>query len=131
MAMSTTNAFFILFLLAAGLVLVVWIFLRGWSPEQMPLWAGLIWGLIGAMVFGSALLPASVRWSDSVSVVKGILGITMLALSIKCLILLLRHGSGLNTSQRYSAYLGIAPLIIGAIMVLFFFWMAGAFNAKK
>ena len=131
MAMSTSNAFLILFLCAAGVVLVVWIFLKGWSPDQLPLWAGLIWGLAGLLIFGSALLPPSIRWNETMSIVKGIIGLVILALSIKSLVLLLRHGSELSTSQRYAAYLGIAPLILGAIMVLFFFWLAGAFNAKN
>ena len=129
--MSASQAFFILFLVVAGIALVIWIFLRGWSPEQLPLWAGLIWGLIAMIKFVPAMLPASIRWSDNLSIVQVTLGVVVLVLSLKSLILLLRHGSNLSDSQRWAAYLGIAPLVIGVLMVLIFFWIAGSLGAKK
>jgi len=129
--MSTAQAFFVFFLLLAGLALVVWLFLRGWSPEQLPLWAGLIWGTIAVMVLAPKFLPASIRWHENVSIVQVIFGVAVLVLSIKCLVLLIRQGSALTDAQRSAAWLGVVPLIIGALMVVFFFWMAGAFNGKK
>jgi hypothetical protein len=129
--MPTVQAFFVFFLLLAGLALVVWLFLRGWSPEQLPLWAGLIWGTIAVMTLAPKLLPASIRWHENVSIVQVIFGVAMLVLSIKCLIMLIRHGSTLSDTQRSAAWLGVVPLIIGALMVVFFFWMAGAFNGRK
>jgi len=129
--MSAFQAFFVFFLLLAGLALVIWLFLRGWSPEQLPLWAGLIWGTAGVMVLVPRMLPASIRWHENVSIVQVTLGAAVLTLSIKCLILLIRHGSGLSDSQGSAAWLGIVPLMIGALMALMFFWMAGAFNGKK
>lgn len=128
--MSTSQAFLILFLLATGIALAVWLFWRGWSPELLPRWAMLVWGLMGVIALGPRLLPASVRWSDTVSIVQGVLGLALVLLSIKCLILLIRHGSDLNDSQRWAAWLGLTPLIIGAVMVLFFFWLAGSFGKK-
>lgn len=85
--MSTVNAFVILILVVAGIALAIWLFVRGWSPEQLPLWAGLIWGLLAIMIITPQLLPASVRWSDTVSVIQGLLGLVVLILSIKCLFL--------------------------------------------
>lgn len=129
--MSVTQAFLILFILAAGIALAAWLFWRGWSPEQLPQWATLVWGLMALLSFGPRLLPASVRWSDTVSVVQGILGLVVVLLSVKCLVLLIRHGNSLSDSQRWAAWLGLAPLIIGALMVLMLLWMAGAFSGKK
>jgi len=129
--MSTIQAFFVFFLLLAGLALVVWLFLRGWSPEQLPLWAGLIWGTVAVMALAPKFLPASIRWHENVSIVQVILGVAVLILSIKCLVMLIRHSSALSNTQRSAAWLGVVPLIIGALMVVFFFWMAGAFNTKK
>lgn len=130
-AMSTLEAFFILFLLLAGIAGAVWVFVRGWSPEQLPLWSGLVWGLMLAMVVVPKFLPASIRWSDNVSVAQGAVGIVMLALSIKCLILLIRHGSALSDSQRWAALLGLAPLVIGAVLVLGFLLFVALFSAGK
>lgn len=129
--MSTIQAFIVFFLLLSGLALVVWLFLRGWSPEQLPLWAGLIWGTVAVMALGPKLLPVSIRWNENVSIVQVILGLGVLALSIKCLIMLIRHSNVLSDTQRTAAWLGVVPLIIGGLMVAFFFWMAGAFNGKK
>ncbi|MBL7798417.1 MAG: hypothetical protein JNJ90_18115 [Saprospiraceae bacterium] len=129
-AMSTLEAFSILFLLLAGIAVAVWVFVRGWSPEQLPLWSGWVWGLMLAMVVVPKLLPASIRWSDNVSVAQGAVGIVMLALSIKCLILLIRHGSALSDSQRWAALFGLAPLVIGAVLVLGFLFIVGLFSAK-
>ena len=128
--MSTAQAFLLLFLLVAGVALTVWLFVRGWSPEQLPVWAGLVWGLMLLIVAVPRLLPASIRWSDSLSVVQLSLGIVMLALSVKCLILLVRHGSTLSDSQRWSAYLGLAPLVIGAVLALGFLFIVGLFSTK-
>lgn len=129
--MSTLEAFSILFLLLAGIAVAVWVFVRGWSPEQLPLWSGWVWGLMLAMVVVPKLLPASIRWSDNVSVAQGAAGIVMLALSIKCLILLIRHGSALSDSQRWAALLGLAPLVIGAVLALFFLFFVAMFSAGK
>lgn len=129
--MSTANAFFILFILVAGIALAIWLFVRGWAPEQLPLWAGLIWGLLAVMIVTPRLLPASIRWGDTVSVVQGLLGLVVLILSVKCLILLIRHGSTLTSSQRWAAYLGFGPLVIGILMVVVLFWVMGAFSTKK
>lgn len=129
--MSTVQAFFVFFLLLAGLALVVWLFLRGWSPEQLPLWAGLIWGTIAAVTLAPKLLPASIRWHENVSIVQVIFGVAVLVLSIKCLIMLIRHSSALSDTQRSAAWLGVVPLIIGVMMAALFFWMAGAFNVRK
>lgn len=129
--MSTAHAFFILFLVAAGIALAGWLFWRGWSPEQLPQWATLIWGLMALLSLGPRLLPASVRWSDTVSIVQGAMGLVVVLLSIKCLVLLIRHGGSLSDSQRWAAWLGLAPLIIGALMVLMLLWMSGAFSQKK
>lgn len=129
--MSTTQAIFVFLLLFAGLALVGWIFLRGWLPEQLPLWAGLIWGTIAIMALVPRMLPASIRWSENVSIVQVAFGAAVLAMSIKCLILLVRYGSTLSYNQRWAAWLGVVPLIIGALSVLMFFWIAGAFNGKK
>lgn len=129
--MSTVNAFIILFLVIAGIALSIWLFVRGWSPEQLPLWAGLIWGLLAVMIVTPRLLPASIRWSDNVSVVQGLLGLVVLILSIKCLILLIRHGNTLSSSQRWAAYLGFGPLVIGILMVVVLFWVMGAFSTKR
>ena len=129
--MSAAQAFFILFLVVSGIALVIWIFLRGWSPEQLPLWAGLVWGLLAIIKFVLALLPASIRWGESTSVVQVALGVVVLAFSLKSLILLLRHGSSLSASQRWAAYLGLAPLVIAVLALLIFFWIAGALGAKK
>ncbi len=128
--MSTLEAFSILFMLLAGVALAIWIFVRGWSPEQLPRWAGLVWALMLVLVVVPKLLPASIRWSDSVSVAQGAIAIVMLALSIKCLILLIRNGSALNDSQRWAAYLGLTPLVIGAVLVLGFLFIVGLFSAK-
>lgn len=129
--MSTVQAFIVFFLLLAGLALVVWLFLRGWSPEQLPLWAGLIWGTITVMTLAPKFLPASIRWHENVSIVQVIFGVAVLVLSIKCLIMLIRHGSTLSDTQRSAAWLGVVPLIIGVMMAALFFWMAGAFNVRK
>lgn len=129
--MSTTQAFLILFLVAAGIALAGWLFWRGWSPEQLPQWATLIWALMALLALGPRLLPASVRWNDTVSIVQGAMGLVVVLLSIKCLVLLIRHGGSLSDSQRWAAWLGLAPLIIGALMVLMLLWMAGAFSQKK
>jgi len=129
-AMSTAQAFFILLLVVGGLVLAVWLLVRGWSPEQLPLWAGVIWGLMAVMVIVPKFLPASVRWSDTTSIVQMILGVVVLILSVKCLVLLIRHGAALPEAQRWAAYLGLVPLALGVLLVVFFFWMASAFNNK-
>jgi|APTNR8051073442_1049403.scaffolds.fasta_scaffold02474_5 hypothetical protein len=129
--MSTVQAFIVFFLLLACLALVVWLFLRGWSPEQLPLWAGLIWGTITVMTLAPKFLPASIRWHENVSIVQVIFGVAVLVLSIKCLIMLIRHGSTLSDTQRSAAWLGVVPLIIGVMMAALFFWMAGAFNVRK
>ena len=129
--MSTTQAFLILFLVAAGIALAGWLFWRGWSPEQLPQWATLIWALMALLALGPRLLPASVRWNDTVSIVQGAMGLVVVLLSIKCLVLLIRHGGSLSDSQRWAAWLGLAPLIIGALMVLMLLWMSGAFSQKK
>ncbi len=129
--MSTVHAFLILFLVAAGIALAGWLFWRGWSPEQLPQWATLIWALMVLLSFGRNLLPASIRWNDTVSIVQGVVGLIVVLLSIKCLVLLIRHGSSLSDAQRWAAWLGLAPLIIGALMVLLLLWMAGAFAQKK
>lgn len=129
-AMSTIEAFSILFLLLAGIVLAVWLLVRGWSPEQLPIWAKFIWGLMAVMVIVPKFLPASVRWNDTTSIVQMILGVVVFILSVKCLVLLIRHGVGLSESQRWAAYLGLVPLAIGVLLVVFFFWMASAFSNK-
>ena len=129
--MSTAHAFFIILLLAAGLTLVVWVIFHGWSPEQLPLWAGLIWGLIALVSVAPALLPAAIRWSYSVRIIQVILGVVVAVLSVKSLIVLLRHGASLSSTQRWSAYLGLVPFVLGLLAVLVFFWIAGAFNSKK
>ncbi|NUO00729.1 MAG: hypothetical protein HUU01_08935 [Saprospiraceae bacterium] len=129
--MSLPKALFILTLAGSCLVLIVWIFLRGWSAQLLPLWAKLIWGLIVAVIFIPRFLPASIRWSESVSLVQVTIGLVVVVLGIKCLILLIREGNTLSSAQRSAAWLGIVPLMIGALMLLFFFWMAGAFNSKK
>jgi len=59
------------------------------------------------------------------------LGVVVLVLSLKSLILLLRHGSNLSDSQRWAAYLGLAPLVIAVLALLIFFWIAGSLGAKK
>lgn len=129
--MSTSQAFLILFLVAAGIALAGWLFWRGWSPEQLPQWATLIWALMALLTLGPRLLPASIRWNDTVSIVQGIVGLVVVLLSIKCLVLLIRYGGSLSDAQRWAAWLGLAPLIIGALMVLMLLWMAGAFSQKK
>lgn len=129
--MSTSQAFLILFLVAAGIALAGWLFWRGWSPEQLPQWATLIWALMALLTLGPRLLPASIRWNDTVSIVQGIVGLVVVLLSIKCLVLLIRNGGSLSDAQRWAAWLGLAPLIIGALMVLMLLWMAGAFSQKK
>lgn len=129
-AMSTIEAFSILFLLVAGIAGAAWVFVRGWSPEQLPLWSGWVWGLMLAMIVVPKFLPASIRWSANVSVAQGAVGIVMLALSIKCLILLIRHGSALSDSQRWAAWLALAPLMIGAVLVLGFLLFAWLFSTK-
>jgi len=129
--MSTLEAFSILFLLLAGIAVAVWVFVRGWSPEQLPLWSGWVWGLMLAMMLVPKFLPASIRWSDGVSVAQGAVGIVMLALSIKCLVLLIRHGSALSDSQRWAALLGLAPLVIAAVLVLGFLLFVWLFSTAK
>jgi len=86
---------------------------------------------MAAMIFLPRLLPASIRWSEGVSLVQVILGIVVLVLSIKCLVLLIREGSTLSAAQRSAAWLGLTSLFLGAITALVFFWIAGTFNAKK
>lgn len=129
--MSTVNAFVILILVIAGIALAIWLFVRGWSPEHLPLWAGLIWGLLAVMTITPRFLPASIRWGDTVSVVQGLMGLVVLILCIKCLILLIRHGNTLSSSQRWAAYLGFGPLVVGVLMVVVLFWAMGGFSAKK
>ncbi|MFN0014459.1 MAG: hypothetical protein ACKVU2_07905 [Saprospiraceae bacterium] len=128
--MSTTEAILVIFFLLAGLAASVWVFARDWSPERLPLWASLIGGLMLAMLIVPRFLPASIRWSEVLSVAQGAVGIVTFSLSVKCLILLVRHNSDLSDSQRYAAYLGLAPLIIVVFLVLFFFLMVGAFSSK-
>ncbi len=129
--MPLSKAIFIFILLACGIALVVGVLLRGWSAQSLPFWSKLIWGLIGAIILIPRFLPASIRWDESVSLAQVIVGAVVAVLSIKCMILMLRHSSALSAAERAAAWLGIVPLIIGAIMVLFFFWMAGALGGKK
>lgn len=124
--MSTANAFLILFGVFATLVLVVLIFIFRWEPESLVFWRNVTLALVLIEFAIPALLPPEIRWSDGANVFKAAILLLLLAIGIKSLIIYLRHGSSLGDTQKISAWISMAPLILGLILGLFFLlfvWM--------
>lgn len=129
--MSYTQAFATLFFVAVGAVFLLWLLIRGWSPESLPQWAGIIWALIAAMLVVPKFLPPTVRWNDNTSIVTMFIMCAAFILSIKAIFVFIRHYSSLSSTQRLSGYLASAPLILSILGVVFTFWMMGGFHQKK
>ena len=129
--MSYTQAFATLFFVAVGAVFLIWLLIRGWSPESLPQWAGIIWALIAAMLVVPKFLPPTVRWNDNTSIVTMFILGAAFILSIKSIFVFIRHYGNLNSTQRLSGYLASAPLILSILGIIFTFWAMGAFSQKK
>jgi hypothetical protein len=128
--MSSTQSLFILALVAGGISLAVWLLLRLWSPEQLPLLAGLIAGLLAVIALAS-LLPMPAGWGETPVVAQVMLGVIVMALSVKCLILLVRHGGTLSPAGKWAAYFGLTPLLLGVFLILALLWSMGFFSKGK
>ncbi|MCC6411084.1 MAG: hypothetical protein IT270_05470 [Saprospiraceae bacterium] len=129
--MSYTQAFATLFFVAVGAVFLLWLLIRGWSPESLPQWAGIIWALIAAMLVVPKLLPGTIRWSDNTSIVTMFILGAAFILSIKAIFVFIRHYGSLSSTQRLSGYLAAAPLILSILGVVFTFWAMGGFHQTK
>ena len=129
--MSTANAFLILFSILVALALVVLVFVFRWEPAALVFWRNVTFALAAALIIVPLLLPASVRWGNEASIFKAAMLVLLLAVSIKTLILVVRHWAVLTPAQKTAGYIAVAPLGLGVLGVLFFFGIVWLYSAGK